>query len=385
MKLVIVSNNMHIGGVQKALVDMLCCIGEKADITLMLFCDKGEYMKDLPPCVKVQKVTSWYKYLGMTKNDVHTKKDKLFRAFFAAITRAFGRKYATLLMSLSQKKISGFDVAVSYLHNPSEKLFLGGCNDFVLKHIDAKKKITFLHCDYAKIGANTKKNRKQYAKFDVIAACSDGCRKAFLSQNPAFESKTAVVTNFHRFDKIYEFAATALVLMDENKINILTVARLGKEKGVLRALKALSDISNENFHYYIVGDGIERKEIEKYIKENPLSEKVTLCGELSNPYGYMKSADLLLIPSYSEAAPVVIDEAASLGTPIASTRTSSADEMITDRNLGFVCENSTEAIKNMLTEILSSCDKIKQKKESVSTLEFDNKTALSQLERVLGI
>ena len=40
-----------------------------------------------------------------------------------------------------------------------------------------------------------------------------------------------------------------------------------------------------------------------------LSENVTLLGEKENPYGYIKAADLLLIPSYSEAATMVIGEA----------------------------------------------------------------------------
>ena len=48
---------------------------------------------------------------------------------------------------------------------------------------------------------------------------------------------------------------------------------------------------------------------------------------MDNPYGYIKAADLLLIPSYNEAAPLVIGEAAGLETPILSTETSSAKEM----------------------------------------------------------
>ena len=46
---------------------------------------------------------------------------------------------------------------------------------------------------------------------------------------------------------------------------------------------------------------------------------------MENPYGYMRAADVLLIPSFSEAAPMVIHESALLGTPILTTETSSAD------------------------------------------------------------
>ena len=383
MRLLIVSNNMHIGGVQKALVNMLECIHTKYDITLLLLYKGGEYLGDIPSSVKVIQASSFYKYLGMTKYDAGTAKDKLLRAFFAGITRVIGRRYAVSIMSLFQPVISGYDVSISYLHNGGERLFMGGCNDFVLKHTDAPTKITFLHCDFAKIGARTKENISQYPKFDKIAACSDGCRAAFLSEMPELSDKTFTVKNFQCFDKINEKSENMPILSRE-KLNILTVARLGGEKGVLRGVKAISTHKNASFHYYVVGDGAERGAIEEYIRENGLSDKITLCGELSDPYGYMRACDLLLIPSYSEAAPVVIDEAASLGTPILSTRTSSADEMISDRALGWVCENSDKALTDALGALISTPERVKEKKDSLKNIIFDNKTAEIQLEKLVS-
>ena len=76
--------------------------------------------------------------------------------------------------------------------------------------------------------------------------------------------------------------------------------------------------------------------------ENNLENIVTMLGEKANPYPYIKKADMLLISSVSEAAPMVIGESAFLGTPILSTRTSSAKEMIEEKGYGWVCENSVE-------------------------------------------
>ena len=116
-KLLIVNNNMHIGGVQKALINLLWNIRGHYDITLLLFYKGGECLKELPPDINVITPDSAYRYIGMTKNDVRSFGDKLSRAFYAAVSRVFGRRYAVALMSLGQKRIQGYDVAISYLHN----------------------------------------------------------------------------------------------------------------------------------------------------------------------------------------------------------------------------------------------------------------------------
>ena len=41
-RILIVNNNMHIGGVQKALVNLLWNIRDRYDVTLLLFSKEGE-------------------------------------------------------------------------------------------------------------------------------------------------------------------------------------------------------------------------------------------------------------------------------------------------------------------------------------------------------
>lgn len=385
-KILIVNNNMHIGGVQKALVNLLIAIHKDYDVTLLLFCPKGELMKYIPEDIKVISANSAYKYLGMTKYDTEGKIfSKIGRSFYAGITRLFGRKMAISIMGLTQKKLSGYDMAISYLHNGSDKIFYGGCNDFVLKHIDAKQKIAFLHCDYGNCGANTKGNAKQYAKFNTIAACSKGCAEAFVACVPTLGNKVMVVKNCHDIDRIKKNALMAEVNFDTQYVNIVTVARLGREKGVLRAIKALSQLGelNKKAKYYIIGDGIERNSLLELTSQLNMKDMVKFCGELENPYGYMKGADLLLIPSYSEAAPLVVGEAASLETPILSTKTSSAEEMIEETGFGWVCENSERGISEGLRELLLTPQKIYDKKEMLKYCQCTDEQAIAQFRKLI--
>ncbi|MBQ8617802.1 MAG: glycosyltransferase [Clostridia bacterium] len=385
-KILIVSNNFHVGGVQKSLYNLLWNLSGQYDISLILFyCGKDE-RSYIPENVQLIPLCSPYHYLGMTRHDADGNiRDKIGRFIFAAVTRMFGRHFTIRLMSVFQKPIYGYDVVISFLHNGESHLFYGGCNDFVLRHVKGTKKVAFLHCDYEKSGANTKENARAYELFDVIAACSRGCADSFLRVLPCMEHKVITLPNFCRFEEIRHRAEQMPTLFEKGYFHIVTVARLGKEKGVFRAVEAIATLGalKEHIRYYIVGDGVERDAIEAAIDRHGLSEIVTLCGEMKNPYGMMKAADLLLIPSYSEAAPMVIGEAACLGTPILSTETSSAHEMITNVGYGWVCDNSVSGIADKLIELLRNPDNISATKKYLAECTFDNHVAFEQFSKIV--
>ena len=375
----IVNNNLHIGGVQKALINLLWNIRGRYDVTLLLFYPAGECMAQIPPEVKVISADSDYRYLGMSGKDAQSVKDRLMRSIYAAITRLFGRKYAIFLMGFGQKQLEGYDAAVSYMHNSGEKVFYGGCNDFVLKHVAAKRKVTFLHCDYALSGADTPDNNRMYAGFDTIAACSEGCADTFRKVNPHLADRVLVVPNCHRFDQIRELAGAAPVNLCPDKINIVTVSRLGKEKSVERGLQAIARLGElkERIHYYIIGDGSEKTALLQTMEKENLWNCVTLCGQLENPYGYMQAADLLLIPSRSEAAPLVIGEAACLGTPVLSMKTSSAIEMIEQTGFGWVCENKEASMAASLEQLIRNPKLLSDTSEDLKQRDFQNDAAIA--------
>jgi len=385
-KLLIVNNNMHIGGVQRALVSLLWNLRERYEVTLLLFYAGGECLSELPPDVRVVAAESAYRYIGMTRADAGKRfTDRFWRAFFAGITRLFGREAALRLMAIGQPVLSGYDVAISYLHDAGEKLFYGGCNAFVLRHVEATRKVAFLHCDYRLCGADTAANRRQYAAFDTIAACSEGCAASFVTVNPSLAERVRVVKNCQRYEAVRQAAEQAPVTLDDSCLNVVTVARLGREKGVSRAIDAITRLRDvgDRLHYYVVGDGVERESIRQKIAENGLSDRVTLCGELPNPYGYIVAADLLLIPSVSEAAPLVIGEATCLGTPVLSTATSSAEEMVAKSGFGWVCDNSIDGLVTELSALLDDPALLKEKAAGLAAAVFDDHEAVEAFHRAV--
>ena len=52
-KILIVNNNLDMGGIQKSLVNLVKEVYEEYDITLMLFSKSGSLLRELPESVKI--------------------------------------------------------------------------------------------------------------------------------------------------------------------------------------------------------------------------------------------------------------------------------------------------------------------------------------------
>ena len=386
--ILIVNNNMKIGGIQKSLYNLIWTIHDEYRITLLLFEKCGELLENLPSNVKVISCSSWFRYLGISQAETKGRlKDKLLRGGLAALSRTVGRPAALRLVLMSERGLGEkYDCAISFLHNEDIHEFYGGTNEFVLFKTIAKRKAAFLHCDYENSGGNSPQNNKLYKGFDKIAACSEGCRREFLKVLPSLKERCFVVRNCHLYHEIRKLAEEDPVVY-ENKTdcNILFVGRLGDEKGVDRGIKALAYAAKEGYpaDLHIVGDGRERKSLEQLANELGVAEHVQFYGEQSNPYRYMVNADFLLMTSYHEAAPMVIDEAVSLGLPIVTTRTTSTREMVLERNAGWECENTQDGINNVLTQILRSSEELEKIKEGLSHYRADNRIAVEQFRNLV--
>lgn len=383
-KIIIVNNNLKVGGVQKSLYNLLWSIDTKHeyDVTLLLFEKVGAYIDKLPESVKILSSEGPFRYLGKNQSEYRNSlKDTVCRGFFAAVSRIFGRKQAIRLMLLKEPVIDGhYDCAVAFLHNGRKIAYYGGVQDFVLGCINADKKVAFLHCDYLQCGAYYAANNRQIEQFHKIAACSDGCRNAFTAVLPALKDKCVTVRNCHRYDEIQSMANEKPLVYDDTSVNIIMVTRLSHEKGIDRAIRAVAAAAAKEFKVklHIVGSGTMQTELQDLAQKTGIGNDVIFYGEQSNPYRYMKNADLLLMTSYHEAAPMVIDEARALALPVLTTETTSSGQMVTDMTCGWVCENTQEGISAKLCEVVSDRETLAALKKTLAEKTVDNIEAVKQ-------
>ncbi len=381
-KLLFVNNNMQIGGIQKALCNLLWAIDGQYDITLFLFHKQGELLKDLPPSVKVLEANPFLKMLGMPLSMARSmgKLYYIIRAGFGMFSRYVGSRIPIFLSIFSAKKLTGYDIAIAYMQNSDPKIYYGGVNDFVLRRIEAKKKATFVHCDFQNYEGNCEHNRKLYQKFDQIISVSESVKKTVDHCMPHLKDRSFYAINCYRYDEIDRMANQDTVHYAGEPFVIITLARLSAEKGVSRCIPMMAKLKSEGYRFtwHILGDGACCAEVEEAVSKYDLKSDILLHGEQENPYRYLKNANLLLVPSYHEGAPMVFYEAAHLGVPILSTNTCSAKEMVEKTGYGWVCENSEEGILKQLQFILAHPDEYQQKVNDMVPPK-DNETAIRQI------
>jgi colanic acid/amylovoran biosynthesis glycosyltransferase len=125
-------------------------------------------------------------------------------------------------------------------------------------------------------------------------------------------------------------------------IVILTVARLVEEKGLKYSITAIKEILMKNsdlrLKYYIVGEGVLRESLINLVKKLKLGDIIKFLGPMDQLQvaKEMSMAHIFLLPSISEALPVVLMEAQAIGLPIIATDVGSVAEAIVDSRSGFL-------------------------------------------------
>jgi len=123
------------------------------------------------------------------------------------------------------------------------------------------------------------------------------------------------------------------------------IGRLSKEKGVMNFFEAIPKILEEGdeIKFLIVGEGHLRDEIEKYLEEKNLNDKVKLVGWIPHDKlpNYLNELKLLVLPSYTEGLPNIVLEAMACGTPVLATPVGAIPDVIRDGKTGFIMKNNS--------------------------------------------
>lgn len=144
--------------------------------------------------------------------------------------------------------------------------------------------------------------------------------------------------------------------VEDNEYLLLYVGRLISIKNVDGLLQAVSRLTIP-FKLVIVGDGPERKRLEKLVDELNLNGKVVFLGRKSHieTLKIMRACDVLILPSKSEVFPTVVIEALALNKPVISTPVGGVVE-INSPNLVIV--NDPEEI---MDELISKIKPVEDK------------------------
>lgn len=388
-KVIIMSEKMNMGGVEKALISMLESINyDNYDVTLLLTAIEGELIKKVPKQVKIITINEFkeLRYKSVKKlvldNVLKGKFMECFKIIYYILLYKFNGDLHSLykyncesLPKLDEK----YDLAISY-QAPSRLPAV-----FVANNINAEKKALWLHSDPSKSPCDISCYEESYSKYDKIFCVANSIKEKFIKVFPNLESKTEVFYNIIPVRDILEKSKIDEGFKDKyDGIRILTIGRLSPEKGYKRAINVCEKLINCGYkiRWYVCGEGEERNELEKIIKEKELEDNFILLGNKSNPYPYLKQCDIYVQTSFFEGYCTTTNEARVLRKPIITTDVSGAREQFINYENGIIVPIEEVEIYKAVKELIDNESLRYKLINNLKKIDFKNNNDMYKLDNI---
>jgi len=88
----------------------------------------------------------------------------------------------------------------------------------------------------------------------------------------------------------------------------------------------------------LVGDGPERSRVEALVRSLELDGTVCFLGKQRNFVDVLQNADVFVQPSETESFGLAAAEALACGVPVVASRVGGVPEVVTDGEVGLLCE-----------------------------------------------
>ena len=366
--------SMEMGGVEKVMLSVLNNLDqEKFEMTVCLSLNQGELRDEFPN--HVRKV-----FLTDGKEDF--SKNKFIQKF-----QLFKRKL--LLEKLSKnpeivdKEIlkENYDIEIGMTYNDFE-LILNSSNK-------NSKKIGWFHSEInlPKLQPLVPKILEHFPQMDHIIYCSEKIQKIMHEVYPNLQYPAeSVIINAIPIEEIKKKAEENISDLPKNPV-FVSIGRLHTRKGYHKLMDAHFQLLKDGFPHSVLinGDGEELPNLLAQQKKLGVTETFVFAGNKMNPYPYLKNADFFIMPSESEAWPLVIAEALILQKPIIATKVGDVETMIKDRKTGYLIDYKTGEIYEAMKEFLTNESLVSEIKENLKDIEneFDNQKIFDEVEEII--
>ena len=374
IKILFRHRSMEMGGVEKVMLSLLNNLDkEKFDMTVLLSLNQGELRNEFPH--HVRKI-----YLVDGKEDLSTnpvlQKIQLLQ-----------RKWKLEKFRKNPEKIdreilkNEFDVEIAMTYNDFDPVLNSSNKN--------SKKIGWFHSeiDLPKLQPLVPQILEQFPQFDHMVYCSEKIMQIMHRSYPNLKyPPESVIINAVPVDEIRKKSEEKIPDF-KNRPVFVSVGRLHTRKGYHKLMDAHHKLLKEGFEHsvVIIGDGEELPNLLLQQKNLGVEETFIFAGNKMNPYPYIKNADFFIMPSESEAWPLVISEALILQKPIIATKVGDVDLMIEDGKTGHLIRYDTSEIYEAMKKFLTDETFVQNIKENLIYIDkqFDNQKIFNQIEEMI--
>ena len=346
--------NMDIGGIEKALLNLVNRIDTtKYNVTIILENKTGIFLDKVNKDINIRELKVSENKNVILRKTINAARKIIFK-IFNYHNYDFSCCYATYSYSCSKIALMASTNSSFYVHSDYKNVY---------KNKDEFKQFF---------------DTRNIVDYKNIIFVSNESKKSFTDEYNELKDKCLVFNNFIDIEEIKKQSNEKLDIKKNDKNTLLVfVGRLDdSSKKVSRQINIVNEIPNVDL--WIIGDGPDYKMYEKEVNDMKLNDRITFFGKQKNPYKYMKQADYVILTSDYEGFPVTYLESAALGKNIITTLPTSDDSIDMNHYAYVISKDKNEMVKQV-KEIL----KEKINKQNINLEKIQNER-MKKLEEIFN-
>lgn len=349
----LVVRTLRLGGMERMTINLANALQQAGhNVHILVFKNRIELSPNAGIEVHVADLDRWFKYSGIgllydffTRGiigRIHRRSRIIFRAFyFSALFKLWLKRLewhigqrVDLIIARGQGSFEG----LTFFDDP--RLLRVIVNELWLKKITWADRLFYPHSYH--------NHHVLFNSAGVLQQFHDICQR--LGVTPA---STSLIRNPTDLTRIREQANEALD-NEQTTPFILNVGRLEHAKNQILLLRAFAHIAAQIPHrLIIVGEGSLRDSLLAEAENLKVADRVDLVGAKSNPYPWMRQADLFVLSSLHEGLPNVVIESLVCGTPVVITEGKGGSaELMQGELKNFIAKAEPAALGEMILKAL---------------------------------
>lgn len=373
IKILFRHRSMEMGGVEKVLLSLLNNLSpDKFEMTVCLTLNQGELRDEIPR--HVRKI-----YLTDGKEDFSG--NPLLKKIQLAGRRLKLKRFKNNPAIADRLINDVFDVEIGMDYRDYDAI-LNSTNK-------NSKKIGWFHSEInvPKFQPLVPAILKSFPRFDHMVYCSHKIKDMMHHYYPDLNYPVeSVIINPIPVDEIKKKAQEEPDDFPEGPV-FVSIGRLHSRKGYHKLIEAHKRLIKDGFYHkiIIIGDGGEMKNLTSQAMKYNIEKTFILKGNQMNPYPYIRKADYFILPSESEAWPLVIAEALILQKPIIATNVGDVGLMIKDRETGYLIKYEVDEMYSAMKAYLTDPEVVSCIRKNLENIEsqFDNKKIFDSIEKMI--
>lgn len=377
-KILFFTNGLYGGGAEKVLQTLLQHI-DKSKFEITLYSLKQEKLNNLyPEDIIYHYIFSSYseqcsflkKFLVKCKNKI------LLWIYYHCSPRTFYKLFIK----------GSYDTEVAFIEGYATRIISGSPN------LNSNK-IAWVHTNletnhWTTIAfLNKKEEEETYAKFDQVISVSQSVQ---VTTEKLFKDINNSITQYNPIDanNIIDLSSRFVPFNKSlQRIRLVSVGRYVQQKAFHRLIPITAQLITEGYdiELWLVGEGEQRILLEEQIEKLNLKDRVFLTGFQSNPYPYIKNADVFVCSSLTEGYSTVVTEALILECPVITTDCSGMKELLLNSKCGIITENNEETLYKGIKLFLDSPKIQQQLKQNIRKYNnrFNIHSLMENIEKIL--